>query len=489
MALAVWIGVAPAAPPPEVPSPASHARLAADFLSGRADRQHLRLFSWLGVPELRLTDFKRVFAWWMNQLSFDQGVSLPQDVPGGEGRLQWVDIRDYRWNVRAFRAVAERDTVFQEPWVPSSVARRLRRLVDVGVTAAVWDSGRYPAEAIVWAPQFFRDTVETDRVSSYYDLLFARQRHGRNRQRNFPANDKDLEKAIGVDLIRAFAKEASLDLDYGAIVPGGDDDPVNGSIVARNNRVLVFLPIPTTLPGWYGRTFDVTETAGDKDFTEQLIFKGGKFKRGDGAKAVFDAGEILFSLPNGGQGGMLINGQGKRVEVADNKVAKDTSDTRMDARVRTLGSCVICHGPSGGFIYPKDTVVEMLKTGVEIKFKDKAQRNRILAFLNGWQKRAKTFTLAYEELVTETTKDAKGVAWTPTQLAAAFQDFRDWYDSPVPVEQAAAESGVSAARLKAACYRSPKARLQRINRGLVTPRKAWEKGVFREVNLLLSTEK
>jgi hypothetical protein len=159
----------------------------------------------------------------------------------------------------------------------------------------------------------------------------------------------------------------------------------------------------------------------------------------------------------------------------------------MDARVRTLGSCVCCHGAQGGFIYPKDVVSEMLDHGIDIKTKTKEQANRIRSFFKGWQKRAKIFTIAYEELVAETTRDKRtGKSWDAKTLAAEFQAFRDWYDQPLSPQQAGREMGMSSARLKKVCAGSVRARLARINRGLETPRKAWEQNVFREVQLLQS---
>jgi len=60
--------------------------------------------------------------------------------------------------------------------------------------------------------------------------------------------------------------------------------------------------------------------------------------------------------------------------------------------------------------------------------------------------------------------------------------------TPLP-QQAGRGVGLSSAGLKKLCYRSPKARPQRINRGYETPRKVWDVNVIREVQLLRSAEK
>ena len=112
--------------------------------------------------------------------------------------------------------------------------------------------------------------------------------------RNFPRDETDWNRAFGVDLVKTFAKDTEVDLDFGAVVAGGRDHPGVGSIVALNNRLVV------TVQGPYGaamKTFDVTETSGRKDYSETLIFAGGKFKKGKGAVAVNDGGELLAYLP------------------------------------------------------------------------------------------------------------------------------------------------------------------------------------------------
>src|SRR5262249_10169736 len=65
-----------------------------------------------------------------------------------------------------------------------------------------------------------------------------------------------------------------------------------------------------------------------------------------------------------------------------------------------------------------------------------------------WQKRAKVFTIAFEELVKETTKDSQGKNRDSITLASNFQEFRDWYDKPLSPQQAGREVGLSSASLK-----------------------------------------
>ncbi|HVR64725.1 MAG TPA: hypothetical protein VMU50_22650, partial [Polyangia bacterium] len=65
-----------------------------------------------------------------------------------------------------------------------------------------------------------------------------------------------------------------------------------------------------------------------------------------------DAGEVIFSLPNGMQGYMLVNGAGNKISIADTAIVKDIR--RPDAAVENGISCFGCHG-NGGMIRPRRT--------------------------------------------------------------------------------------------------------------------------------------
>jgi hypothetical protein len=172
-------------------NPDAHARLALAFLEGAGEHKqfrpdstcNIRFLSWLGVPDAQLLKFKLTANVWWNQMSFEKAASVPRDVPGSGGRLQWLDLSWFRWNCSAWQAVAERDRTFREPWVDCQTALALRKAIHVEPKNVQVVHGYHlvPVEAVVWAPQLLRDTLETDRTSSYYDLLFARQRHGEER--------------------------------------------------------------------------------------------------------------------------------------------------------------------------------------------------------------------------------------------------------------------------------------------------------------------
>jgi hypothetical protein len=522
-----------AAPVIDTPTPAGHISLVSRHmatLSG-ADRPFVRYLSWYPTDATLLETRQRVLRWWIHQMSFSPGVSLPVEVAGSNGRLWAVDLRDYRWNAQGWRAMALREPFLREPLIPTEETEELRRAV-----GSKQDPKTFHAEIVVRADWFFRETVETDRSTAYYDLLYGRFRfgdggvekvkktvkqkvtkewpggpdakgivHAKGTKytveedveveedvkspagfRDFPKDEKDWEKAFGIDWTKTFSKETQIDLDYGAVTEGGKDLRSAGSIVALQNRLLV------SLQGPFGGTmisYDVEETTGDRDYAEQ--FPDLPFKVRD-KTIVADASEMLAYLPNGGQAALLVNAQRKRVEFAGQKVAVDHADKRneggkdilnMNIGVRTPGSCVICHGPASGYILPKNLLEEVLKKGIDLRIKDREVKNRTEQFYLRWEKRILPWREPYEALVEATTKDKDGNPFTVIQLVKEFQEFRNDYDAPVNATRAAAELGVPVDLLKQVAARSTKLRPGQLVRDMEIPRRTFEVDVFRELVL------
>jgi hypothetical protein len=551
----------PKAPTPPKPDPADHFRSAMNaHVSaalrhlvtevGEYDRCYVRYLSFYDLDEpADLRRHVKLSNWWNNQMSFDEYFHLLKPVRGTGSRLYSLDLRDYRWNSPAWYAVAAREPRFRQPWVYFREAEALRR--EAGYyDVRPGEDGTTPVVVVVSGMWFLRDTLETNRSTSYYDLLFAERRFavdgekthefrfvsvkkefwpggvdpsdGKEYERGtytvrtthyrtvqdwkaydfsgFPRDEAELEKALGVDVVKAFAKREQIDVDSGALVAGGRDDPQNGSIVALQNRLVAVLDGPL---GPYMKTFDVTRTAGLKDYSQSLLFAGRRFRRGEGAKAVADAGEILFYLRNGGQGGILINGEGKRVEVAGSNVANDTSDRRLNPGVRTYESCLTCHSGSGGFIPPDNLYAKWKAAGIKLKFDTPEQRNRVEGFFRGLDKRMKSAQERYQDLVADTTQpfadEPKGTkAWNGADVAAEVLRFRDEFDGPVDARQAARELGIPEPALKWLAVRAGveapnekgvvvqrNQRSQELVQGLSIPRSAWDDDSFRQLGLLL----
>lgn len=471
----------PAAGPPDAPAtPDAHAWLAAAHLRRvpAGERCFVRYVSWLAVPRDRVRAWQAVCVWWLNQLSTEQAVARPAAVPGSGGLLWSLDLRDYRWNARGWRQVARREPYTREPWVDAGAARLLRLLA--GEESRASADGTVPLVVLVRADWLFRETLESARSDSYYDLLFAARRFPDGKEAvDFPRDEGDWNDFFGIADAAAFLARQKLDVRVGAVVAGSRDDPKGGSIVARQNRVVVILPTP------YGvalKTFDAKRTAGDTDYLEKVAEVAvGKIK--------FDAGELLASLPNGGQAGLLIDGAGKRLEFATGEFVHPKGPDTRNPDVRTMMGCVVCHAPDGGLIPPRDAFRELLREGVDLKIKDREAANRVKAFFLRWDAKVKGWQAPYLALVADCTADpVTGKGMTAVALVKECLSFRDWYDDPVSPAQAACELGHPQAETRAACAKSVKARLAQLAAGKSVPREAFERGAYREAALLLSAK-
>lgn len=514
LALAVLLAGAPAAAAPITAAELYCREALGDLVAvPEQDRPFTRYLALAALPDERVESWGvQVTNWWVHQLSTGPDVVVPARV---SRRMLRVDLRDYRWNAAAWAAVAAREPYTREPEVSPETAQSLRLLAGVRQ-----DPKTLAVDVVVRGDWLVRETMESDRSTSYYDLLFANQRfkggaakdaegkvefdHPGGRYTSpttgvtqelkagrywhavkktsaapvafvdFPKNLKDWDEFFGVTAVKELLAKQQINVENGAVVAGSSDDPKNGSIVARNNRVVFILPIPT---GVALQTFDAKRTAGDTDYLENAPDVAvGNIKS--------DAGELLASLPNGGQAGLLIDGQGNRAEVAPTTFAHNKADPRF-VDVRTMMGCVTCHAPTGGFIPPRNLVPEILADGVEVKIKDREVRNRVRAFYLDWDDKVKGWQRPYEKLITRTTatvKEPKGL--TPAKLVAEFLAYRNWYDDPVSLEQAVRELGgkPDPARF------TGKARIVGLIRGRAVPRQAWESDVYRDTIEYLLTE-
>lgn len=519
-------------------SPNEHVRRATLFLLSdvpEKDRYYTRFVSFYHLPTPDdVTFYRRVLSWWVHQMTFEGAISLPNEVPGTNGSLLWIDLRWYGWSAAAWREVASRDPYFRQPGILAGDGITLTELV--GEKPSDIDAkGTSHIIAVVNGEWFLRETIETRRSSSYYDLLFSRQRFKeekvptkvtkvwkggkdaegtyyppgytyerteyvtRTTRIDFPANEKDWEQAFGIDVTKQFASDQKIDLDIGAVAAGGRDDPRNGSMVALNNRIIQILFSPL---GPAMKTFDVLETTGNKDYSETLIFdpdqKG--FVRGKGVVVESDGGELLAYLPNGGQAGFLIDAQGNRVETAIADVANDVSDKRLNQGVRNPGSCVICHATSGGFIPPRDMIHKALEAGIKRKFpNDLEQEKRFQQFFFNWEGSLEGAQARYRRLIAQTTEpywlpddhparrntDPANGPWNGTDIADAVLKVRNSYDDPVDIDRASRYLGVPKDLFGYLASRSPKQRPLELLQGLSIPSRTWEVDVYPEITLLL----
>lgn len=487
------------------PTPESHAAAAIVHLEASVpweDWYYTRFLSYAAVPEVDLPKYQHWQKWWLPQIAFAQRPEPPREVPGTDGRLFALDLRDYNWNGPAWEAVALREQYTRVPLIPASLGDRLRRI------AGYRGADKTAVITMIRGDWFMRETQETLRSPAYYDLLFAKDRFtgvrrkiSRNVQHaggdfhypdgritpsvpagvygieywestdikfvDFPKDEADWDKAFGLDKTKEFFRAQRIDLRNGAIVAGNNDDPKSGSVVSNNGRFLELIDGPV---GWAGATYDLADYS-KTDFLEhgpKLIF----------GEAKFDGGELLAQLPSGGLACLLINGQGKRVELAPTNIVRDVEGHPRTADVRTPFSCFGCHGPSNGFLRPKNLVDDQRKAGVKTRFADRDQRNAYENFYLDWDGKIPGWQGRFVALLKRTT------GWSGAKMVEIQTHLREAYDRPVTPAQAAIELGVplETMKLRFAKY-SPRVRLNLLVQGEPVPRRLWESGLFQEAVL------
>lgn len=365
----------------------------------------------------------------------------------------------------------------------------------------VWplDGKVYPAGAFEWVPQAELDAwkkahaawsekarPKTGRVLPARPVSVADAGKGKA---NFPETGVEFERKWGAEVGKDELAKLLIDPRVGGIAAGRESDDKTGSFVALHDRAIRLVQ---TRFGWAGRTYDVFENTGDKDHLSRFR----EIALGD-AKA--DGGELLASLPNGGQASLLVNGEDKRVEIAATTLAQifsDKIDTRYrDVRNGAAGSCFGCHGVSNGFIPFVERFKEMVEKGVKANVYDPVEAQKVTDFYFGLERQIKGWQNPYASFLEVTTRDGKGKSWTGAEAWVQVRGFRDAYDAPVTLEVAAVEVGLPVEVLRQRIMGpregqgAVEARLNQLATGQKVPRRTWERDTFSQLCVFLDASK
>lgn len=226
----------------------------------------------------------------LNSLSWHPRVALPRAVDADATILR-IDVRDYKWSGSLWDKVATAYPYRLDAWLGDT--RAITRLAGTDT----------PAVRADWF------VANASRPPLYHDLL------------QFPATDRALERSLQVD------------------VPGNvQDDNVmragfNDSGVSKNNRLI------ERHDGAHGALWRSHDFAGN--LGRQNIFEHPLGPNAGATSFQPAGGEIIFHLPNGLLGFMLVDAQGRRIDKAPNEIVSDPR--RPDQRVENGLSCMSCH--------------------------------------------------------------------------------------------------------------------------------------------------
>jgi mono/diheme cytochrome c family protein len=288
------------APAWEIAKPPSTVTTAALFKMVRDDllalepgeRRFARYLSLTHLTALSAEDLQRhrhAVVKLVNSLSWHPRLTRPVAVDPAQ-LVYRVDLREYKWSARAWDRLAATN-----PY-------RLGELTDISKSL----SGLAGCEQPLLRGDWF--TATASRPPFYFDFL------------DMPSTDAALERTLQVD-VRADQRD-------GTALRAG----FNGSGVARNNRVL---ERHDAMTGAYWKSYDFADNLNRQNVFEHPLGPGGP------VSFVQAGGEIIFNLPNGLHGFMLIDGLGRRVDKAPGDIVSDPK--RPDRLVETGVSCFSCH--------------------------------------------------------------------------------------------------------------------------------------------------
>jgi WD40 repeat protein/mono/diheme cytochrome c family protein len=243
-----------------------------------------------GLPEQDLQLYRRALAKLLNSLSWHPRVALPRAVDPAQTIFR-MDLRDYQWPARLW----DRMLTFY-PY--RSVGESAEAKAAAALTSAEmpWIKGDWFIATAGCAPL-------------YYDLL------------QLPTNDRELERQLRVDVLNNLSEERAARAGF------------NDSGVSKNNRLIERHDAGY---GAYWRSYDFSDSLDRQNLFEHPL---GPVPGQNSFVAA--GGEIIFNLPNGLQGYMLVDGTGRRVDRAPIEIVSDPN--RPDRFVQSGVSCMGCH--------------------------------------------------------------------------------------------------------------------------------------------------
>jgi hypothetical protein len=243
-----------------------------------------------GLPGADLRAHARALAKLVNSLSWHPRVTGPQPIDA-DNTVFRLDLRDYKWNARSWDRL-----VAAYPYRPAE------ETPDAKALAAATGS-ELPLLRGDWL------VATASRPPLYHDLL------------GLPERDKALERLVGVELLTDIQEESAARAGF------------NGSGVSRNNRII---ERHDASYGAYWRTYDFADNTERRN-----VFDHPLGPAAGGGSFVPDGGEIIFHLPNGLHGYMLVDGAGRRIDRAPVEIVSDPN--RPDRVVENGLSCLSCH--------------------------------------------------------------------------------------------------------------------------------------------------
>jgi serine/threonine-protein kinase len=289
-----------------------------------------------------------------------------------------------------------------------------------------------------------------------------------------PEDVKELESFLGVDVEQNILK--------GRAVRSG----FTNSLVSQNANRLI--ERHASRDGYYWKSYDFLATAKKSNIIRFPV--GPEFADNPFNSLAFthDGGEIIFSLPNGLQGYMLVNRLGKRINEGPGELVSDFNQVSGSPLIVNGLSCIACH--SQGLIpAPRDEVLARAK--IEGKVRQFVERLHPEGMPEVLLQDQRKFMFSLEQVLRPWASEVKKVSVVEPVGVIAKQ----FLSQPLGLHEIAAELDVSAEELRNQIQYNDKMRglgLLGLVEGGIVKREDWQKrfglqtafqSVVREVGL------
>jgi serine/threonine-protein kinase len=391
----------------------------------------------------------------VNSLSWKPKVAVPQ-VVDSHATILAIDLRDFGWDDRLWQAILARkepprgqrfDGARDEQFIgyPYGLTHGSDRDIEVRRLAEEVAQLTACQLAYIRADWF----IATASRPPLYETILG-----------LPQGARDLERRLDVDVQADFLRDRLARAGFAS------------SGVSSHNRMV---ERHDAAHGAYWKSYDFKADATTAElarFPLGPVFAGNPFERQAFEHA---GGELIFNLPNGLQGYLLVNNKDERIEAGPIDIVADSLRTSGTATIVNGLSCMACHknGMIGGFkdeVRAGNAVAGDARVKVERLYAARTAMDKLLAddearFVVALQKATGEFFHA---------DASKAKAEFPEPIGAMARD----YVKDLDADQAAAELGLKeASELQAAIRANPE--LRRLGLGPLLDggklkRAAWE---------------
>lgn len=336
-----------------------------------------------GFCEDELDIYRAALAKSVNALSREPTLATPVPIDP-QDLIYRIDLRDYGWG--------EPFGEFRDKWeaVVAATPYAIERFEDDAETIKTFTDATVP----MLMADAFLDAVS--RPPLYHDLA------------GIPSTRAELESLLGVDLD---ADVAALEVARAGVAD---------SSMAHNNRIVQRHDLPTGAGHslWLGYEVDDDAASSQNVYASPLDFQA-------------TIQTLIFSLPNGLHGYMMVDAQGSRIDVAPDDVLVDAA--QPDGNMRTGISCVRCHD---GLQPAIDVVRDHVLTGVDFDAQTKDAVDDIYPPAADLEALLEQDLSRYHDALV-------GVGVDPTAKVEPISESVARFELNVELEQAAAELGIA----------------------------------------------